>query len=332
MTYRERVRSALLFQTPDKVPYHIGLTGQAFDKVAAYTGDADFMAHTGNHMSIEELCLPQVEIRPGYWRDEFGVVWNKTGVDKDIGVIDSILIEDITAPIELPPVDEAFVRARMERLMQEPEENFKIAMIGFSLFERAWTMRGMENLLCDMLTEPEATHALFDKICERNMQLIKIALEYPIDCFHFGDDWGQQRHLIMGPKLWREFIKPRLAKMYGLVHEKGLFVSQHSCGDIREVMEDLHEIGLNMYQTFQPEIYGLDYAKEVMFGKITVWGGISTQADLPCRTPDEIRQITRELLAAFPHGGLVAAPTHAVPGDVPPENILAMLEVLQNQA
>lgn len=134
----------------------------------------------------------------------------------------------------------------------------------------------------------------------------------------------------MGPEAWRTFIKPRLARLYARIHAAGKYVSQHSCGDLREVMDDLAEIGLDIYQTFQPEIYGLDYARK-LHGKITVWGGVSTQRDLPRRTPDEVRAITRELLQAFPCGGLIAAPTHAIPGDVPPENVEAMLSVFQAQ-
>ena len=120
--------------------------------------------------------------------------------------------------------------------------------------------------------------------------------------------------------------------MYAKVRDAGKFVAQHSCGDIRAIMEDLYGLGLNVYQTYQPEIYGLDYAAKVMRGKIAIWGGISTQRDLPDKTPEEIQEITRETLNCFKdHGGLIAAPTHAIPDDVPPENIVAMLEVLKNQ-
>ena len=332
MTNRERVIAALRFEHPDKTPYNVHFTGQMLQKMIAHTGCADYADRLDNHIVQVDLIKPQVEVRPDFFRDEFGVVWNKSGADKDIGVIDLPLLanpKDLDR-FELPEVDEAFIRSCMDQLMAMSADNFRIANIGFSLFERAWTLRGMENLLCDMIIDPEFVHALMQRIVERNLKIIDIALEYDIDGFLFGDDWGQQKGLIMGPVHWHTFIKPYLARMYARVRAAGKFVAQHSCGDIREIMDTLHEIGLNMYQTFQPEIYGYDYAAKI-HGKITIWGGISTQRDLPVKNPEQIRAITRELLCAFPDGGLVAGPTHAVPGDVPPENILAMLSVLENQ-
>jgi len=331
MNRRERVLAALHFETPDFTPYQIGFTGQMYEKMKAYAGE-EFFGRIRNHLVQTDLGKPQITVGPELTMDEYGVVWNKSGADKDIGVIDAIRLEDPAdlGSFELPPVDEAFVRGKMEELMRIADDRFRIAGIGFSLFERAWTLRGMENLLCDMMAEPEFVHALLGKITKRNLEIIDIALEYDFDGFYFGDDWGQQRGLIMGPKCWRGFIKPRLAEMYGRVRGAGKYVVQHSCGDIREVIDDLHEVGLNMYNTFQPEIYGCDYSKKID-GRIAIWGGISTQRDLPVKTPEEIRAVTKELLAAFPHGGLIAAPTHDIPGDARPENIEAMLDVLEHQ-
>ena len=281
-----------------------------------------------------DLNLPLVELpdKKEYFRDEYGVVWNRTGVDKDIGVVEDLLIsdeEDLEA-YEFPPVEEAYIRERMEWLQASDPSKFRVACIGYSMFERAWSLMGMEDLLCNMIVEPELVHALLRKICDRNLKTIDIALEYDFDCFHFGDDWGQQKGMIMGPDHWREFIKPYVSEMYDRVRKAGKFVSQHSCGDIREVMDDVIEMGLNIYQTFQPEIYGLDYA-EKLYGRLAIWGGISVQADLPYKTPEEIREITKNTLQAFQKGGLIASPTHAVPPDVPPENLLAMLDVFTHQ-
>lgn len=332
MNRRERVIAALNFEKPDFVPYVLWFTQPMLDKMVAHTGDEHYEERIDNHILMVDLIKPQVEVRPGFFCDEYGVIWNKSGVDKDIGVVDRYLLqetEDLDTLV-IPEVDEAFIRRMMDELVSAAGDRFCAAGIGFSMFERAWTLRGMENLLCDMIVEPDFVHALMQKITERNLKILDIALEYDIDGVYFGDDWGQQRGLIMGPVHWREFIKPYMAKMYGRVREAGRYVIQHSCGDIRPIMEDLYQIGLNLYQTFQPEIYGYGYAKEI-YGKIAIWGGISTQRDLPVKTPAQIMEVTHELLAAFPHGGLVAAPTHAVPYDVPPGNILAMLSVLENQ-
>lgn len=332
MRQRDLVLAAVRFENPFPVPYNINFTAQMLDKMIAHTGNARFPDTLNNAVTASFLIKPEVEIRPDFFRDEFGVVWNKSGADKDIGVVDAYLLEDADDPdaYAFPPVDEAYIHARMQALLAGRGDRFTVAAIGFSMFERAWTLRGMENLLCDMVAEPDFVHALMERITRRNLQILDIALTYDIDCFHFGDDWGQQNGLIMGPTFWRTFIKPYVARMYARVRAAGKLVSQHSCGDVRLIMDDLHDIGLNIYQTFQPEIYGLDYAR-TLENRITIWGGISTQQALPTKTPAEIEAITQALLDAFPRGGLIAAPTHDVPGDVPPENILAMLRVLDNQ-
>lgn len=330
MTNRERVARTLRFEPVDRVPYSIDFTYNMHMRMAEYLGRADYESTLNNAIASEFLIKPGTEIAPEMFRDEFGVIWNKSGVDKDIGVIDGILIPEPEALSQyvFPEVDEDYINARMQRLMAVRGDRFTIAAIGFSMFERAWTLCGMENLLCYMITDPDFVHTLMDRITQRNLKIIDIALSYDIDCFHFGDDWGQQEGLIMGPAHWREFIKPYVKRMYDRVHRAGKFVSQHSCGDVRPIMDDLYDMGLNMYQTFQPEIYGLDYARKLK-NRIVVWGGISTQRELPFATPAETEAITKRLLDAFPDGGLVAAPTHAVPGDVPPENIIAMVRAIE---
>ena len=330
MTNRECVLKAIHFERAERVPYSVGFTHQMLEKMIAYTGNPDYASTIGDYTVSLDLIKPQRPLGNERFIDEYGVVWNKSGADKDIGVIDAARIGDIAQlPDDLiPPVDEAFIRAQMEHLIQIKGDNFSVAQIGFSLFERAWTLRGMEDLLCDMLMEPEAVHELLRRITDRNLKILDIALEYDIDAVYFGDDWGQQKGLIMGPSHWRTFMKPYLTQMYGKVRAAGKYVAQHSCGDIRALFDDLYEMGLNIYQTFQPEIYTYQYAEKLR-GKISIWGGISTQMDLPFRTPEGIKEVVKELLAAFSGGGLIAGPTHAVPADVPPENIIAMMEVLE---
>jgi len=332
MTRRERVIAAIRHQETDSTPYTVDLTGQARDRLLDYVGDPGYIDRIGTHV-ISAGYRQAEEIRPGYFRDRFGVVWNRTGVDKDIGVIDSLLIPEPTLENwELPVLEEEAWRTQIEHALATSDGRYVMASVGFALFERAWSLRGMENVLVDMVAEPGFVDEFLDALCEFNLRVIDIALEYPIDGIHFGDDWGQQKGLIMGPGHWRRFIKPRIARMYERAKRGGKFVSQHSCGDILELFPDLIDIGLDVYQTFQPEIYDIAAVKREFGRDLTFWGGISTQRALPFLSPEQIRRLTRDTVATMrPGGGYIVAPTHAIPGDVPPENIVAMVEAMKEQ-
>ena len=192
---------------------------------------------------------------------------------------------------------------------------------------------GMEECLYAMVAAPEQLDTLMEQICAYDEKVVDILLEYDVDGVYFGDDWGQQKGLIMGAPYWRRFVKPYLVRLYSKVCASGKWVFQHSCGDISEILPELCDIGLNCYQTFQPEIYDIEKVKAEIGHRLTFWGAISTQRLLPFESPEVVARTTRYILRILgAGGGYIAAPTHAVPGDVPPENLLAMLEVFQNQS
>ena len=136
----------------------------------------------------------------------------------------------------------------------------------------------------------------------------------------------------MGPAHWRHFIKPRMARMYAKAKAAGKYVLQHSCGDCNEILPDLIEIGLDCYQTFQPEVYDIEKVKALYGDKLAFWGGVSTQRCLPYATPQGVKdEALRVAKILRKDGGYIWAPTHAIAFDVPPENILALAEVFHQQ-
>ncbi len=330
-TRRERVLTALAHHQPDVTPWQIDLTIDARQNTAAYLGDPSFEASIGNHLAgCEDGYF--VEVSPGFWRDQFGVVWNRT-IDKDIGNVHVVLLpEPDLSGYRFPEPDLARNSATYERLIAANPDVLRFGGVGFSMFERAWTLRGMENLLADMLLHPAFVDELLDRILEYNLKVIDHLLAYDLDCVRFGDDWGQQHGLIMGPRLWRRFIKPRVAQMYARVKAAGKFVMQHSCGAVQELFPDLIDMGLDIFNTFQPEVMDVDWVKREYGRHLTFYGGISTQQVLPRVGPDDVRAEVRRMIDRIGvGGGYIVAPTHAIPRDVPPENIVAFIEAVQNQ-
>lgn len=331
MTYRDRVIKSLKHEKTDLIPYHLDLTDEVYARLADYFHDPDFYGKTGSHLAQERNESFTI-LSPTRFRDMFGVAWNREQ-EGDFGIVHDYPLKDPEFGAYIfPQPDEKLIREKCERL-QKQRDKFRMYIIGFSLFERAWTLRSMPELLMDFMINKEFAHALLDQITAYNLAVVDLVAEYDIDCIFYGDDWGQQKGLIMGPALWREFIKPRLRKMYDRAKEHGMYVCQHSCGDVSEIFPDLIELGLDMYNTFQPEIYDVAEMKRLYGDKITFYGGISTQRLLPGGTPDEVKSEMRRLMDLLgENGGYVVAPTHAMPNDIPTANILAFLEVVQNQS
>jgi uroporphyrinogen decarboxylase len=175
---------------------------------------------------------------------------------------------------------------------------------------------------------------LFERITDIQVRLARRFLVIGVDGGYFGDDYGAQRSLLFSPKLWRQLIKPRLARMFAVFRDAGLPVILHSDGDIWPILPDLVDIGLTCLNPVQPEV--LEHRRLYReFGRhLSFYGGISTQEVLPKVTPAEVRAATRACIADLaPDGtGLVLGPSHRMQSDIPPANVAAMLEAFPRDA
>lgn len=331
MTKRELIHKVLRGERPPYVPWQFGFTHEAYVKLQEHYGP-DVESHLDNAMLwVAGSDRLQQELSPGHFVDLFGVRWDRT-VDRDIGVLESLVLPEPTLAGWQPPdprdprlfqsIDSAFAHS---------PDRFRVYAIGFSLYERAWTLRGMENLCVDLIEEPDFIDDLFDALADFNIEQLDEACKYDFDAVYFGDDWGQQHGLQMGRPLWERFILPRLRRMYGAAKDRGKRVFIHSCGDVDELFDTLIDAGVDCFNPFQPEVMDVRALLDRYRGRLTFHGGLSTQRTLPYGTVEQVRAESRDLLCRGLAGGYIFAPSHAVEGDVPLENMLAFIEEAQSQ-
>jgi len=326
MTKREVVRVALQHKRPPYVPWSYWFTAEVVEKLHRHLHCTDLAHIIENHMTSYGVGS-STPIGPKRRRDHMGIEYDCSG-EGEIGVVcNRVLPEPTLAGFKLPEPEDP--QGIVEGLKQFPDR-FRICGSA-GVYSTACSLRGMENLMMDFYDHPDFVHALFRKLGDYGIGLIERAVKYEIDAIHFGDDWGQQIGLQIGKPLWMEFVYPEYKRMFKVVKDAGLFVSIHSCGDVDELFDELIGIGLDVFNPFQPEVMDVPALMRRYRGRLSFHGGLSTQRTLPYGKPDDVRRETRQLLELGQFGGYIFAPAHGVPEDVPPENVMAFVEVLQDQ-
>ncbi len=198
-----------------------------------------------------------------------------------------------------------------------------------TIWETAWYMRGMENLMVDMSCEPEIAAYIFDKVTEQAIIRAQSFAKAGVDIIYLGDDIGMQNGPMMSTDMYRTWLKPRLKKVVDAIREINphILVFYHSCGTVTEFIPDLIDCGIDVLNPIQSEC--MDFAKiyRTYGGKLSFHGTIGTQTTMPFGTPQEVKaQVWKNLNIAKKYGGLFVAPTHLLEPEVPWENIEAYVE------
>jgi len=330
MIPREVVLATINHQPTDIIPYILSIDAEPRKRLDEYYGGPEnFPEHeafiVGRGVNWRAEDLPD-----GRFRDIFGVVWVQGNI---FHIVEPVLKEPSLAGFEFPSLISDEEVADLERWCEENAEKFRIFTFGLLFWERAWALRGMENILMDMALEERFCHELFERLMELHLEALDKILHLPIDSIRFGDDFGGQKGLLMGLPYWRKYIKPRLAKMYGKVRDAGKIVSIHSCGDNSEILGEMIEMGLQVFNPAQPEANDLPALKKLYGRHLTLEGGIGTQVTLPFGTPDQVREEVRRCREVLgPGGGLIMTTTKPIRPEVPTENAVACVEAIIEEA
>ncbi len=197
--------------------------------------------------------------------------------------------------------------AGVREFVEQSGDRYRLGSLGISGFNVYLFLRGFENAVTDFLVYPEEAAALTDRIFGFETRLIEVAAEAGMHGIHFADDWGTQSGLMIAPDLWRSFYKGRYRAQFARAHELGLQVWFHSCGNILDIIEDFHDIGVDVMNISQPNVVDMEEVGRRWKGKQCFLLPISYQTVSISGTPEAILAEARRLydLMSVPEGGMV---------------------------
>jgi uroporphyrinogen decarboxylase len=232
------------------------------------------------------------------------------------------------------PTRVAHVRAEAQKLAAENQYAILATpWLAFPL-ERAFAMQRMDRFMLHLGRYPDFARALLTRIAELCKTLMGHFLREigeNIDMIKIGDDLGMQNSLLMSPKMYRQIVKPIHADYISFIKSRTRAkVFFHTDGDVFDLIPDFIEMGvdvLNPIQTSAGKMSNLEELKK-QFGKNIIFcGAIDTHHVLPFGTPDEVRAEVKRIIQILGQGGgYMLASVHTILPDVPPENVLAMVD------
>jgi uroporphyrinogen decarboxylase len=291
-TGRELVRKAVLFEGPERIPRDL-----------PEPWGSDFL---WVRTDAQPGWTPKI---PG--EDEWGCVWQKPPTGKTMGQVVHHPLSDYGAMADFafPKYDnpERYVSAAAE-IGANAEGKFVLGNAPFSLIHRLEYLRGHVEGWTDPYTHPEELGRLLDKLADVAIDSARQLARIGVDGFFSCDDWGLQDRPMMSPELFREFFKPRYARVYRTVRELGMLTILHSCGHITELLDDLIEADLQVIQMDQQENMGVDELAGRFGGKLCFWCPVDIQKTMVSGSPGDIRNHARKLIESFGrfNGGFMA--------------------------
>ena len=207
-----------------------------------------------------------------------------------------------------------------------------IAGMPMTVFEIAWYLRGMDSFMIDLIANPELACYHMDRITQIRCEFAKRYAQSGVDILHIGDDVSTQLDMMISPKLWREYLKPRLKKVIDSAREikPDILIDYHGDGNLQKIIPELIEIGVDILNPVQPECMDPVEIKKLYGDMISFRGTIGTQTTMPFGTPEDVDRVCKEMIQKVGKGGgLILSPTHVLEPEVPWENIESMINAIK---
>lgn len=331
MTSKERVRRAIHFQGPDKLPVFLG-DGLPND-ISWLWPDYSSLGtpwHIVRENADPNLCIWEMT-------DAWGTTMRRFGPDGNGEAVGLPLENEADwSTYRFPDLIDAKLYTRDLNKAANAPDTYRLGVLsgGGSLFETAHKLRGLHNLLTDFYENPEFVADLLDRLVENECRAIDLLAELGCDGVMGYDDWGLQDRPMIGINMWNEWFRPRYKKCFDHAHAKGLDVWMHSCGYTLPMLKGWSEIGLNVAQLDQQQNMGLETLDRELGGKLAFWCPVDIQNEMIVGTPESVRSYVQRMMSTVgSHNGGLVGMSYSAPDVIchSRENLAAMFDEFRNR-
>ena len=245
------------------------------------------------------------------------------GLDAQIAISDWAQLDDILADFPNP---------RSPHLLPEnpePDGRYRLGHWWYCLFERHWSLRGMENALLDFYTAPEAVKRLYRALTDFYLVAMERSKkELGIDGIFTSDDLGGQHGPMFSPAVYDEFFKPFYTELIAKAHALGMHFWLHACGNIEPFIPSFTEMGLDVLHPIQKYTMDERTIARKYGDKLCIWAGFDVQQIIPWGSPEDVRREVRFMIDTYqrPEGRLILGAGNAIHEDCPPASLEALLD------
>ena len=360
MKHRDRIITALNHEEADRCPMQISFTPefaarleedlkkqQPVEKQVSHNPHGGGNTYWLEQQIDEDMLLTSVGWANSYYQqegeytDEWGIHWRSQEYETAYGkgryteiaghpLADDEAIDSYAAPDPNRPE----LYAEAQRVIDTFKEEYWIVGVTVTtIFEAAWALRGLEQIMTDFLVNPDLVERILDIPDSYHRTAAKRLVRMGADMIWTGDDMGGQNAMVISPEMWRRFFKPRMARFISECKtiNPAVKIAYHSDGRIFEIIPDLIEIGLDVLNPIQPASMDPSEVKKRYGDELCFWGSIDEQHTLPFGTPEDVREeVLQRLRTIGRNGGLIIGPTHHIQLDTPMDNFWALVDTIRN--
>jgi uroporphyrinogen decarboxylase len=274
--------------------------------------------------------------------DEWGIEWERPAgfsnyETKKSPLFGNISLDDVRNMRWPDPSASKFMAGLRERAqtLRNSSDKAIIANLAMQIHTQSYFLRGFSDYLMDLVLNQKLIEAIMDRVLEifvERTENIMAEIGEFVDIVYVADDLGAQNGPLFSPEVYRKILKPRQKRLFEAIKRKSnVKILYHTCGSVVEFIDDLAEIGVDILNPVQTSAGGMDpkILKSRFGHKVCFWGGIDTQHVLPFGKPQEVRdEVKKRIEDLGSGGGYVVAAIHNIRPEVPPENIVAMIEAV----